>query len=88
MRSYILTDNDRKRLLKWLLEDEEDQQTRNLFAQIRRDLFYISQDIELLTLVVRKLQARGRWDRRISSKDELGRVLKRATEMVKSLKQP
>jgi hypothetical protein len=88
MRSYILTDNDRKRLLKWLLEDEEDQQTRNLFAQIRRDLLYISQDIELLTLVVRKLQARGRWDRRISSKDELGRVLKRATEMVKSLKQP
>jgi hypothetical protein len=68
------------------LEDEEDQQTRNLFAQIRRDLLYISQDVELLTLVVRKLQARGRWDRRISSKDEFGSVLKRATEMVKSLK--
>lgn len=86
MRSYILTDNDRKRLIRWLLEDEEDQQTRNLFTQIRRDLQDINTDVELLLLVVRKLQACGRWDRRLSSRDEFGRVLKRATDMVKSLK--
>jgi len=38
LQRYIFTENDRERLLKWLDEGEEDQQTRNLFSQIRKNI--------------------------------------------------
>jgi SHS2 domain-containing protein len=56
MRRYILTDKDREILLKWLNEDVEDQQTRNLLSQIRKNILRISDDISLTLKTIRKMQ--------------------------------
>ena len=48
MRRYILTERDREILLHWLDTDEEDQQTRNLLSQIRKNILKISDDIGLM----------------------------------------
>jgi len=52
MRRYILTKKDRERLLRWLIDDEEDQQTRNLFSEIRKNLPKIREDVSRVLLVI------------------------------------
>ena len=75
MRKYILTENDREILQKGLNTDHEDQQTRNLFSQIRKNITKIRQDITLILLVIKKLQSQHRWQGRASRKDEFGRAI-------------
>jgi hypothetical protein len=48
IRRYTLTDRDLEVLQKWLDTDEEDQQTRNLFPQIRKNILRISDDVNLI----------------------------------------
>jgi len=86
MRSYILTTNDRERLLKYLTDGAEDQQTRNLFTQIRRNTRTINDDTQIILLGIRKLIATNRWEQRLSSKDEIERALKRAKTSIKKIK--
>ena len=65
MRQYILTDNDRRRLLEWLESGKEDQVTYNLFTQIRKSFPRLVKDIRLLLIVRRRLNSQGRWKGRI-----------------------
>jgi len=86
MRRYILTNRDREILLKWLDTDEEDQQTRNLLSQIRKNILRISDDINLILKTIRKMQRMHRWSGRASPKDELGRALLRARSKLNQVK--
>jgi len=86
MRRYILTDRDREKLLKWLDTDEEDQPTRNLLSQIRKNILKISDDIDLILKAIRKMQRIHRWRGRTSPKDELGRAILRAGSKLKRVK--
>lgn len=72
MRSYIFTDGERERLLKWLRTGEEDDGTRMLFSRIRKNWPTLSDDIQLFLLAVKKLRALGRGDRRPRLKEILG----------------
>ncbi len=60
MRRYILTDKDREILLKWLDTDEEDQPTRNLLSQIRKNILRISDDIGLMLKAIRTVHTCNR----------------------------
>ena len=84
MRRYILTENDRQRLLQWLEEDVEDQHTRNIFSQIRKNITPLREDIQLILRVIRKLQKERRWRGRASRGDELGRALLKADSRLKA----
>ncbi len=64
MRSYILTEDERRRLRAWIETDLEDQTTRNLFADVRACLPRLRDDVLLLIETRRKLRLRGRWARR------------------------
>ena len=64
MREFILTDDDRRRLVAWLEGGEEDQVTRNLFSVVRRSFPRLVSDIRLLINVRRRLRSEGRWGRR------------------------
>ena len=57
MRGYIFTDNERRRLRKWLETREEDTTTRSIFVNIRRNLNRITDDVGLLTDVAKMLRA-------------------------------
>ncbi len=46
-RSYIFTENERRRLKAWLESDVEDNQTKKLFTGVRRGLTPIKRDMEL-----------------------------------------
>lgn len=69
MRHYILTDDDRKRLLVWLETGEEDQMTSNLFSLIRKCFPRLVDDMRLLLQVRRKLVLERRWRGRIRVPD-------------------
>jgi len=86
MRRYILTENDREILQKWLNTDYEDQQTRNLLSQIRKNISKIREDISLILLVIRKLRRQHRWQGRASRKDDFGRAILRAGSKLKRVK--
>jgi len=86
MRRYILTDKDREILLKWLDTDEEDQPTRNLLSQIRKNILRISDDIGLILKAIRKMQRMHRWSGRASHKDELGRAILHSISKLKRVK--
>ena len=73
-------------LLKWLDTDEEDQQTRNLLSQIRKNILRISDDVSLILKAIRKMQRMHRWRGRASPKDELGRAILRARSKLKRVK--
>ena len=64
MRSYILSEVERKRLKNWVETGEEDQTTRNMFTRIRITLPLLIDDILLITQVRKKLKARKRWTRK------------------------
>jgi len=86
MRRYILTDKDREKLLKWLDTDEEDQQTRNLLSQIRKNILKISDDIDLILKAIQKLQRQHRWWGRASRKDKFGQAYLRTRSKLKRVK--
>jgi len=86
MRAYILTDSDRERLLRWLLEDIEDQHTRNLFTQIRKNITPLRQDLQLILAVIKKLRQEKRWTGRPSRRDELTRALNTADQKLKTIR--
>ncbi|MBD3206878.1 hypothetical protein GF319_11130 [Candidatus Bathyarchaeota archaeon] len=86
MRSYILTDSDRERLLLWLEEDIEDQHTRNIFSQIRKNITPLRQDLHLILAVIKKLRQERRWRSRSSRGGEMGRALLMAEQKLKTFK--
>ena len=57
MRGYIFTDNERRRLRKWLETGEEDTTTRSIFVNIRRNLNMITDDVGLLMDVAKMLRS-------------------------------
>jgi len=60
MRSYIFTDSEVRRLRRWLETGEEDDTTRQIFVQIRRNMNGLERQLELLTAVARELRLQGR----------------------------
>jgi len=77
MRRYIFTDNDRRRLRRWLETGEEDDTTRMLFVDIRKSLNRITNDVTLLTEVAKELRARGRVAGRARLPRRLGSLSRR-----------
>jgi len=73
-------------LFKWQDTDEEDQQTRNLLSQIRKNILRMSDDMSLILKAIRKMQRMNRLRGRASSKDELGRAILRARSELKQAK--
>ncbi len=65
MRSYIFTRRERERLVRWLEEGYEDDTTRMIFVEIRRNMPRLFGDLTLMLKVVRELMRRDRWDRRM-----------------------
>ena len=80
MRSYIFTRNDDRRLKQWLETKEEDDVTRKIFVQIRRNINKLTEDVHLLTLVARELRAQGR----IAGRARLTRELESTLQHVES----
>ena len=75
MRSYIFTRREREELRRWLEEGREDDATRMIFVEIRRNTPRLLEDLRLLVRVAKELRRRGRWDRRM----RLPRSLKERT---------
>ena len=65
MRAYILTEDDRRRLRRWLETGEEDKTLRNLFTTMRRCLPTLRDDMLLIIRARKRLRAEGRWKRRL-----------------------
>jgi len=65
VRSYIFTRNERERLLRWLEEGFEDDTTRMIFVEIRRNMPRLFRDLTLMLRVMRELMRRDRWDQRM-----------------------
>jgi len=65
MRSYIFTRRERERLVRWLEEGYEDDTTRMIFVEIRRNMPRLFGDLTLMLKVMRELMRRDRWDRRM-----------------------
>jgi hypothetical protein len=72
--------------LKWLDTGEEDQQTRNLLSQIRKNILRMSDDISLTLKTIRKMQRMHRWRGRASPRDEFGLAFLRARSKLKRVK--
>ena len=83
MRSYIFTDADRRRLNAWLKEGVEDDATRMLFVLARRDVQRLRTDVALLSEVINKLRADGRWVRRTTLPRKLSKGIKAAMDQAK-----
>ena len=77
MREYIFTEDDRRRLTRWLETGEEDQVTRNLFVQIRRSVPSLAEDMDLLLRVVKAMQRLRRWRGYVTGRGEFGSALRR-----------
>ena len=65
VRSYIFTRRERERLLRWLEEGFEDDTTRMIFVEIRRNMPRLFRDLTLMLRVMRELMRRDRWDQRM-----------------------
>ncbi|MCK4399669.1 hypothetical protein KAV46_01685 [Candidatus Bathyarchaeota archaeon] len=64
-RSYILTEDDRRRLRNWLETGEEDKTLKNLFTKMRRSLPTLRDDMLLIIGARKRLRAERRWKRRL-----------------------
>lgn len=84
MRSYIFTDNDRKRLRRWLETGEEDDTTRMLFVHIRRNVPQIRRDLGLMLEVINELRLQGRFAGRMPLSRELSRKLRAARKAIRA----
>jgi hypothetical protein len=83
MRSYIFTDADRRRLNAWLKDGVEDDATRMLFVLARRDVHRLKNDVALLSEMINKLIADGRWVRRTTLPRKLSRGIQTAMDQAK-----
>jgi hypothetical protein len=77
MRGYIFTENERRRLKKWLETEEEDITTRMLFVQVRRNLNQLRRDLTLLSKVAKELSRQDRFAGRAALPDRLRSVSQR-----------
>lgn len=75
VRSYIFTENEVRRLKRWLETGEEDDTTRQIFVQIRRNMNTLTKHVHLLTLVARELRVQGRIAGRARLPRDLGSTL-------------
>ena len=87
MRRYIFTSSERRRLVSWLTDDEEDDTTRMIFVAVRRNLNHLSNDLELLTLVARKLTVEKRWMGRTRLPKAISQKLKAFKNLNRALRQ-
>jgi|GEM_PF-1852378 len=85
VRSYIFTRNERERLLRWLEEGFEDDTTRMIFVEIRRNMPRLFRDLTLMLRVMRELMRRGRWDQRMRLPRKSEERLKALRKMVELL---
>ncbi len=83
MRSYIFTEADRRRLNAWLKDGVEDDATRMLFVLARRDVNRLRADVALLSEVIKKLSADGRWVRRTTLPRKISRGIQAAMDQAK-----
>ena len=85
VRSYIFTRNERERLLRWLEEGFEDDTTRMIFVEIRRNMPRLFRDLTLMLRVMRELMRRDRWDQRLRLPRKREERLKALRKMVELL---
>ncbi len=52
-------------MVRWLEEGYEDDTTRMIFVEIRRNMPRLFGDLTLMLKVMRELMRRDRWDRRM-----------------------
>ena len=57
VRSYIFTRREKERLLRWLEEGFEDDTTRMIFVEIRRNMPRLFRDLTLMLRVMREASA-------------------------------
>ncbi|MCD6480109.1 hypothetical protein J7L65_04925 [Candidatus Bathyarchaeota archaeon] len=85
VRSYIFTRNERERLLRWLEEGFEDDTTRMIFVEIRRNMPRLFRDLTLMLRVMRELMRRDRWDQRLRlprKREERLKALRKLAELL------
>jgi len=86
MRSYIFTEAEVDRLLRWLRTGEEDDATRMIFVGIRRDLRRLVVQLDLAMLVMRELRRQRRWGRRLRLPREMGEKVDALVAMMRALR--
>jgi len=64
-RSYIFTENERRRLREWLETHREDNETLQLFTEVRRNFAPIRRDIQLYSDLTIRLKKEGRFMGRV-----------------------
>jgi len=85
VRSYIFTRNERERLLRWLEEGFEDDTTRMIFVEIRRNMPRLFRDLTLMLRVMKELMRRDRWDQRMRlprGREERLKALRKMVELL------
>ncbi len=85
VRSYIFTRNERERLLRWLEEGFEDDTTRMIFVEIRRNMPRLFRDLTLMLRVMKELMRRDRWDQRMRlprGREERLKALRKIVELL------
>jgi len=85
VRSYIFTRREKERLLRWLEEGFEDDTTRMIFVEIRRNMPRLFRDLTLMLRVMRELMRRDRWDQRMRLPRKREERLKALRKMVELL---
>ena len=86
MRSYILTEKERRLLEEWLKTGRESQKTKNVFFLIRRNVSSLNRDLRLVLEVVRELKRRGRWRGRVTETSGFGSTFRLAESGLTRLK--
>ena len=85
VRSYIFTRREKERLLRWLEEGFEDDTTRMIFVEIRRNMPRLFRDLTLMLRVMRELMRRDRWDQRMRlprKREERLKALRKLVELL------
>jgi len=85
VRSYIFTRRERERLLRWLEEGFEDDTTRMIFVEIRRNMPRLFRDLTLMLRVMKELMRRDRWDQRLRlprKREERLKALRKMMELL------
>ena len=78
MRTYVFTKKERRLLEEWLQTGRENDETRKVFTWIRANVPQLRRDLKLLVRVHGELVRRRRWKGRITGKNELESLLRRA----------
>jgi hypothetical protein len=75
MRSFILTERERRLLRVWLETGEEAEDLPRLFTWIRQSIPRLTEDTDLILKAIRELKRRRRWRGRLTDRSELGLAL-------------